>query len=72
MLPGEFSVTARTSTGLEFSLFAPEQYVVPDKGLMAVTVVATEAGQSLVSLPVEPFEMSRTVTVRSNDLVTQS
>lgn len=71
MLPGEFVVTTRTSGGKEVSLFAQAKFVQEARGLLAVTVMATEAGQSLVALPAESLEtQSKTITVPSNELVT--
>lgn len=70
MLPGEFTVVTSTSDGRKISLFAPEQFVEPNKHFLRVTVLEREPDRALVYLPASPFEVSsRTVTVSTKALV---
>jgi len=70
MLPGEYTIVTSTSDGREFSLFAPAQYVNPEKRLMLVTVLERGAGAALVYLPANPLELiGRTVRVSSGEIV---
>jgi hypothetical protein len=70
MLPREFAVVTRTSDGQEVSLFAPQEFVRPDQGLLRVTVLERRSDRTMVYLPASPFEVpSRTVTVSSGELI---
>ena len=69
MLPTEYTVVTTTSEGKLISMFAPESFVSPEKGLIRVTVLDTRDGAALVYLPVSPFEISsRTVRVPEKEL----
>lgn len=73
----EFAVAARQASGQGFSLFVPREYVVTDKepgggemvpGWIKVELLEKGADRAVVLLPREPFEWSRGVTVRLDQL----
>lgn len=69
ILPGEYAIVTSTSDGREISLFAPENYVRPDEGLIRVTVLERSPEAFLIYLPADPFEVSRTVKVSAKEII---
>ena len=70
MLPREYAVELDTSDVGRISLFAPEDKVNPDKGLMTVEMLQESNGSVVVLLPASPFEItSRSVKVPRNSVV---
>lgn len=75
----EYTVLGSTFEGKTFSLYAPENSVrfisapartsTQSDALMRVTVIAANADMRLVSLPANPLDSSRTVKVRTSQLV---
>lgn len=71
MFPGEYTVVTSTSDGREVSLFAPAQYVMPEKRLMRVQVLERGGDALLVYLPASPVDFpSRTVKVAAREIIT--
>ncbi len=70
MLPGEYAVEMDTSEAGRISLFAPEDKVRPDQGLVRVEVLQdNNGGGVVVRLPASPFEItSRNVKVPRNSI----
>lgn len=70
MFPGEYTIVTRTSDGREVSLFAPAQYVEPEKKLMRVQVLERGGDALLVYLPASPVDFpSRTVKVAAREII---
>jgi hypothetical protein len=64
MTSGEYSIELETAEGKDVSLFAPEDYVDKNKGLLKVNVLEDGSKSCLVYLPSEPFEVgSRFINV---------
>jgi hypothetical protein len=67
--PGEYAIEASISDGRVISMFAPEEAVQPDKGLVRVDVLDASSDAALVFLPARPIEVSsRTVRVAATEL----
>jgi hypothetical protein len=67
--PGEYAVETATSDGKLISMFAPEEAVQADKGLVRVDVLDSSSDAALVFLPARPIEVSsRTVRVAATEL----
>jgi len=71
MLPGEYAVEMETSEVGNISLFAPEDKVRADQGLLRVEMLQdSNGGGAIVRLPAPPFEISsQTVRVPQGNLV---
>jgi hypothetical protein len=70
MFPGEYTIVTSTSDGREISLFAPAQYVEPEKRLMRVQVLERGGDALLVYLPASPVDFpSRTVKVAAREII---
>jgi len=71
MFPGEYAVEMETSEAGRISLFAPEEKVNTERGLVRVEVLQdNNGGGTFVRLPARPFEISsQTVKVPSNAIV---
>lgn len=70
MFPGEYAIETQTAEGSTVSLFASEDDVMADKGLLRVEVLENRPGATLVRLPSPALEVSsRTVTVPSSAVV---
>jgi hypothetical protein len=72
MFPGEYTIVTSTSDGREVSLFAPAQYVEPEKRLMRVQVLERGGDALLVYLPASPVDFpSRTVKVAAREIISR-
>lgn len=70
MFPGEYAIVTSTSDGRELSLFAPAEYIEPEKQLMRVGLLECADNDCLVYLPVNPVDFpSRTVKVFVREIV---
>jgi hypothetical protein len=71
MLPGEYAIEMDTSEVGRISLFAPEEKVQAEKGLVNVEMLQdNNGGGILVSLPAPAFEISsRNVRVPQSSVV---
>ena len=70
MLPGEYAIETQTAEGRTVSLFASEDQVKADEGLVRVEVLENGRDAALVRLPSPALEVSsRTVTVPSSAVV---
>ena len=72
MLPGEYAVVTRTFEGQPISLFTSEENVEQGNMLLRVMILNTGGGNTLIYLPSEPLESSRTVKVSSTEVVTRT
>ena len=71
--PNEYAVSGMQYNGKGFSLFAPQETVVPPpsgegEGLLKVEVVDQRDELVLVRLPAEPFENGQHVTIAAKML----
>ena len=69
MLPGDYAVVTRTFEGQPISLFVSEENVVQGQQLLRVMILSSGGGNTLIYLPSEPLESSRTVKVSSAQVV---
>ncbi len=71
MLPGEYAIEIETSEAGNISLFAPEDKVKADQGLLRVEMIQdNNGGGAIVRLPAPPFEISsQTVRVPQGNVV---
>ncbi len=77
LFSGEYSVKGQLSNFVDFSLFAPEQYIRLDtplegqqavNGCIAVSVLDEQGEEALVLLPAPTFENGQTITVRRDQV----
>ena len=74
MFNNEMIASGTTAFGRAFSAFVPTMFVQPQSihaptaGFVAVTVIQSKDDLVMISLPVEPMEVSQTVTVKQEQL----